>query len=70
MRIFIARRRLRKPSSLHYAGKPPSPSTQADAERQKRLQAINLIFGMWQDRDDITDGVQYQEELRAEWERD
>ncbi|NVD99572.1 hypothetical protein [Massilia sp. BJB1822] len=38
-----------------------------ELERQKRLQAIDLIFGMWKGRTDITqDGLAFQEELRAE----
>ncbi|MYM65404.1 hypothetical protein GTP45_00970 [Pseudoduganella sp. FT55W] len=41
---------------------------QKEQERQKRLEAIDLIFGMWKNRTDIPqDGLAFQEELRAEW---
>lgn len=29
---------------------------------------ISHYFGMWKDRDDIGDGVEYQRRLRAEWD--
>lgn len=39
-----------------------------EGQRQKRLQAIDLIFGIWRDRTDIPkDGLAYQEKMRAEW---
>jgi hypothetical protein len=39
-----------------------------NAERQKRLQAIDLIFGMWKGRDDAPkDGLDFQQEMRSEW---
>jgi len=41
-----------------------------EAERQKRLLAIDLIFGMWKGRAEIPqDGLTFQEELRDEWKR-
>jgi hypothetical protein len=41
-----------------------------EAERRKRLQAIDLIFGMWRGRADIPqDGLAFQDELRDEWKR-
>ena len=43
-------------------------SAQLEEERQKRLQAIDLIFGLWKDRPDAPkDGLALQEELRSEW---
>jgi hypothetical protein len=39
-----------------------------EGQRQKRLQAIDLIFGIWRHRTDVAkDGLTYQEEMRAEW---
>lgn len=31
-------------------------------------ESLNAFFGMWKDRDDIGDGVEYQRKLRAEWD--
>lgn len=44
--------------------------TSIDAERERRrLEALKGIFGLWADRKDIPkDGVEYQRQLRAEWE--
>lgn len=44
--------------------------TSIDAERERRrLGALKAIFGLWADREDIPkDGVEYQRQLRAEWE--
>lgn len=41
-----------------------------DPEREhKRLEALRGIFGLWANRDDIPkDGVEYQRQLRSEWE--
>ncbi|MES2884444.1 MAG: CopG family transcriptional regulator [Pseudomonadota bacterium] len=30
---------------------------------------IEAVFGIWKDRKDIGDGVEYQRRLRAEWDR-
>lgn len=38
------------------------------ARRQRRLAALEAAQGLWKNRKDIpTDGVEYQEQLRAEW---
>lgn len=44
--------------------------TSINPERErKRLEALKGIFGLWADREDIPkDGVEYQRQLRAEWE--
>jgi metal-responsive CopG/Arc/MetJ family transcriptional regulator len=31
---------------------------------------LERTFGMWKDRDDIGDAVEYQRKLRAEWDRE
>ncbi len=39
-----------------------------DAGRQRRLLAVSKIFGLWKYRPDTPkNGLQYQEEIRAEW---
>lgn len=30
---------------------------------------LEAVFGIWKDRKDIGDGVEYQRRLRAEWDR-
>ncbi|SFV17779.1 hypothetical protein [Pseudoduganella namucuonensis] len=40
----------------------------ADPDRQRRLAVASKILGLWKDRTDIPkDGLEYQEEMRAEW---
>lgn len=39
----------------------------AEARRQRRLAALQAAEGLWKDRTDLHDGVEYQELLRAEW---
>lgn len=42
--------------------------TPLEADRQVRLQAIDLIFGIWKGRTDIpVDGLKYQQQVRIEW---
>lgn len=36
--------------------------------RDERREALEAAFGMWKDRD--IDSVEYQRELRAEWDRE
>ena len=31
---------------------------------------IQRYFGMWKDREDVVDGLEYQRKLRGEWDRD
>jgi hypothetical protein len=39
-----------------------------DAGRHQRLAAIRQIFGLWKNRSDTpSDGLEYQDEMRAEW---
>jgi hypothetical protein len=48
------------------AGTPAETSTDA---LHRREQAIMEIFGLWSQRTDIPmDGVEYQRELRREWQ--
>lgn len=36
-----------------------------DYREQRRLAAIDAVFGIWKDK--VEDGVEYQQRLRAEW---
>jgi hypothetical protein len=48
---------------------PGSPARH-DAEREQRRQILRRVRGMWKDRIDAPhDGLRYQEEARAEWDR-
>ena len=38
-----------------------------DLIAKKRQAGMEAAFGLWKDRTDITDGLAYQEMLRAEW---
>lgn len=38
----------------------------ADYREQRRLAAIDAVFGIWKDK--VEDGVEYQRRLRAEWD--
>ncbi len=38
------------------------------AESRSEADPIDAAFGLWKDREDIGDGVEYQRRLRAEWE--
>jgi hypothetical protein len=62
---------LKRAASMLSAGKmqlSASPQLAQEEERQKRLQAIDLIFGIWKDHPDIAkDGLAYQEDIRSEW---
>lgn len=40
---------------------------EAEAERAADKAAIDAVFGMWKDRG--MDGLEYQQVLRAEWDR-
>ena len=37
---------------------------------QSGIAGIEAAFGLWKDRDDIGDGVEFQRALRAEWDRE
>lgn len=39
-----------------------------DREQAERRAAMEAAFGLWKDRG--IDGLEYQERIRAEWERD
>ncbi|WP_256080801.1 hypothetical protein [Massilia sp. YIM B04103] len=57
-----------RPASTQASAAELKAVAEQELERQKRLQAIDLIFGMWKGRTDIAqDGLAFQEELRAEW---
>ncbi len=42
----------------------------AQKNRKNQTQSLSAFFGMWKDRDDIGDAVDYQQALRAEWDRE
>lgn len=49
------------------AAKRRAAQAGGDPGRQRRIAAINKIFGLWKNRSDTPkDGLQYQEESRAE----
>lgn len=61
-------RKIDNSSTMHSAEQVKDGYLADDVERQKRLQAIDLIFGMWKERDDVPkDGLAFQQEIRAEW---
>lgn len=31
---------------------------------------IQRYFGLWKDREDVSDGLKYQRKMRGEWDRD
>lgn len=39
-----------------------------DSEEARRRATMEAVFGLWKDRG--IDGLEYQERIRAEWERD
>ncbi|NHZ33252.1 hypothetical protein [Massilia rubra] len=42
---------------------------QPDDDRARRLEVLKGTFGMWKGRPDLPqDGLQYQLEMRAEWD--
>lgn len=41
-----------------------------NTEATKKDEALKAVFGMWKDREDIGDSVEYQRKLRAEWDRE
>ncbi|MES2165031.1 MAG: hypothetical protein V4476_28075 [Pseudomonadota bacterium] len=44
------------------------PLVPMDAKRRRLVAALKAAEGLWKDRTDIPkDGVEYQEQLRAEW---
>jgi hypothetical protein len=46
------------------------PAGTIEEQRQRRAEALKNTFGMWKDRTDIPkDGVEYQEQIRSEWDR-
>lgn len=55
--------------SLVLKGRTNAQATHlADPDRQRRLAVASKILGLWKDRTDIPkDGLEYQEEMRAEW---
>lgn len=38
-----------------------------DLISKRRREAQTAAFGLWKDRDDVGDGLSFQEALRAEW---
>ena len=52
-----------------YIKDEPVPAARSqDVARQRRLAALQAAQGLWKDRTDVpNDGVEYQEQLRAEW---
>jgi hypothetical protein len=47
---------------------PESQLSLVEAARRRRVAALKVAEGLWKDRTDIPkDGVQAQEQLRAEW---
>lgn len=48
---------------------PNADRTSADIERSRRREVLKRTSGIWKDRRDTPkDGVQYQQEARAEWD--
>lgn len=41
----------------------------ADYRAEKGKQGIERYFGIWKDRKDISDGLEYQRQTREEWAR-
>jgi len=60
------RQKLGRDVTFKFATEPQPADT--EAARQRRLQAIGLIAGLWANRPDASkDGLTLQEELRSEW---
>ncbi|NVE01888.1 hypothetical protein [Massilia sp. BJB1822] len=62
-------------STLPDLAKHPAPTTDPDPtldpqeeRRRRRIAALKAAEGLWKNRTDIpNDGLEYQEQLRAEW---
>jgi hypothetical protein len=51
------------------ANPEPQPLSPKEAKRIRLAAALKAAEGLWKDRTDIPkDGVQYQENLRSEWD--
>ncbi|NRR29219.1 hypothetical protein HSX11_03375 [Oxalobacteraceae bacterium] len=56
-----------RPTEPDTKNKPASETI--EERRQRRRAAIQKSVGLWKDRTDIpTDGLEYQRQLRGEWE--
>jgi metal-responsive CopG/Arc/MetJ family transcriptional regulator len=42
----------------------------AEAQKPSMDEALKAVFGMWKDREEMQDSVEYQRRLRAEWDRE
>jgi hypothetical protein len=49
----------------HFA--PLKVPLRAQAARRRRIAALKAAEGLWKDRTDVQDGIEYQEQMRAEW---
>jgi hypothetical protein len=67
----IPKRKLRKIAAQTIADSPNAAAAlhvPNNANQEKRMQALDLVFGMWKDRDDVPkDGLAFQQEMRKEW---
>ena len=47
--------------------KPESANDTLKSVREKRTEVLNKMFGIWKDRADIPEGLQFQQAMRDEW---
>lgn len=71
--LYRAKELLAAQPRAGYASPPvetPGSRDQDDAAREQRRQVLRRVRGMWKERVDAPrDGLQYQLESRAEWDR-
>lgn len=49
------------------AEKPAASDDALQSARERRAAALDAMFGIWKDRDDIPDGLEFQKAMRDEW---
>ncbi|NHZ66609.1 hypothetical protein [Massilia genomosp. 1] len=53
---------------VHLPGQKPESSDDAlKSIRERRTAVLKEMFGIWKDRDDIPEGLQFQKAMRDEW---
>ena len=66
-RIFRVKARREKMEAVKQRAAEAAANNNVELEHQRRVAAINKVFGLWRNRTDTPkDGLAYQEESRAE----
>ena len=55
-------------SSAEMVRRAISTMLKENPSRKDKMDSLKAVFGMWKDRDDFGDGLEYQLKIRSEWD--